>query len=66
MWNQSQSLNNFMKEKLAELIEAYAAAKVSGNKTLLEFAAAQLSAFIQKVDVSEPKPEPAEEAKTEE
>jgi hypothetical protein len=55
-----------MKEKLAELIEAYAAAKVSGNKTLLEFAAAQLSAFIQKVDVSEPKPEPAEEAKTEE
>jgi hypothetical protein len=55
-----------MKEKLAELIEAYAAAKVSGNKTLLEFAAAQLSAFIQKVELTEPKTETADEAKTEE
>lgn len=40
-----------MKDKLAELIEAYAAARASGNKTLLEYAAAQLNALLQSVDI---------------
>lgn len=40
-----------MKDKLAELIEAYAAARASGNKTLLEYAATQLNALLQSVDV---------------
>lgn len=40
-----------MKDKLAELIEAYAAARASGNKTLLEFAAGQLNVLLQSVDV---------------
>jgi uncharacterized protein (UPF0335 family) len=54
-----------MKEKLAELIEAYSIARATNNRMLMEFAAGQLNAFIQKVEVSEPKPEIAEEAKTE-
>lgn len=40
-----------MKQQLAELIEAYAAARVSGNRTLLEFAAGQLNSFMETVEV---------------
>lgn len=42
-----------MKDKLAELIEAYAAARVSNNRMLLEYAVAQLNQFLSKVEVSE-------------
>lgn len=42
-----------MKDKLAELIEAYAAARASGNKTLLEYAATQLNVLLQSVDIVE-------------
>jgi hypothetical protein len=42
-----------MKQQLAELIEAYAAARASGNRTLLEFAVGQLNDFIARVDVVE-------------
>ena len=44
-----------MKPKLGELIEAYAAARASGNRMLLEFAVGQLNAFLQAVDVVEMK-----------
>ena len=42
-----------MKDQLAELIEAYAAARASGNRTLLEFAAGQLNALLAQVNVTE-------------
>ena len=42
-----------MKQQLAELIEAYAAARASGNRMLLEFAVGQLNAFLQTADVVE-------------
>jgi hypothetical protein len=42
-----------MKQQLAELIEAYAAARASGNMMLLEWAAGQLNAFMARVDVAE-------------
>lgn len=42
-----------MKDKLADLIEAYAAARASGNRMLLEFAAGQLNALLAAVDVVE-------------
>jgi hypothetical protein len=42
-----------MKPQLAELIEAYAAARVSGNRTLLEYAVTQLNDFMARVDVTE-------------
>jgi hypothetical protein len=42
-----------MKQQLAELIEAYAAARVSANRTLLEYAVGQLNDFIARVDVVE-------------
>jgi hypothetical protein len=41
-----------MKPQLAELIEAYAAARVSGNRSLVEFAAGQLNTFIAGVEVT--------------
>ena len=44
-----------MKNKLADLIEAYAAARASGNRMLLEFAVGQLNDLLQKVDVVEVK-----------
>jgi len=44
-----------MKDHLAELIEAYAAARATGNKTLLEFAAGQLNALLARVEVTETK-----------
>ena len=46
-----------MKQQLAELIEAYAAARASGNIMLLEWAAGQLNAFMARVEVSEIKQE---------
>jgi len=46
-----------MKQQLAELIEAYAAARVSGNRMLMEFAAGKLNDFMAKVDVVESKKE---------
>jgi hypothetical protein len=42
-----------MKEQLAKLIEAYAAARCSQNATLLEFAASQLNAFMMSVEITE-------------
>jgi hypothetical protein len=42
-----------MKDKLLVLIDAYAAARNSNNGLLLEFAATQLNAFLQGVDVVE-------------
>jgi hypothetical protein len=42
-----------MKPQLAELIEAYAAARASGSRLLLEFAVGQLNEFMAKVDVVE-------------
>ena len=42
-----------MKQQLADLIEAYAAARASGNRMLLEFAAGQLNGFMAAVDVVE-------------
>jgi hypothetical protein len=49
-----------MKPQLAELIEAYAAARASGNRMLLEFAAGQLNDFMARVDVTEIKEQKAE------
>lgn len=40
-----------MKDKLAELIEAYAAARASGNRMLLEFAVSQLNALLAGVEI---------------
>jgi hypothetical protein len=40
-----------MKNQLAELIEAYAAARVSGNRTLLEFAAGQLNELMARCEI---------------
>jgi hypothetical protein len=40
-----------MKPQLAELIEAYAAARASGSRLLLEFAVGQLNEFMARVDV---------------
>lgn len=45
-----------MKEKLAELIEAYAAARCSGNRILMEYAAGRLNDMMQAVEVTVPKP----------
>lgn len=52
-----------MKEQLAQLIEAYAAARGTGNPTLQQFAAQQLSAFLSQIDVVQAAPQepPAED-----
>jgi hypothetical protein len=42
-----------MKPQLAELIEAYAAARASGSRLLLEFAVTQLNDFLSKVQITE-------------
>ncbi len=42
-----------MKEQLAQLIEAYAAARATGNPTLQQFATQQLSTFLESVEVTE-------------
>ena len=48
-----------MKEQLAKLIEAYAAARCSQNAMLLEFAVAQLQSFLNGVDIVESKKDEA-------
>ena len=40
-----------MKTQLAELIEAYAAARVSNNRMLMEYAAGNLNDFMAGVEV---------------
>jgi hypothetical protein len=45
-----------MKQQLAELIEAYASARASGSRLLLEFAVTQLNDFMAKVEITETKP----------
>jgi hypothetical protein len=42
-----------MKQELGRLIEAYAAARLSGNETLLKYAAEELSALLNKVELIE-------------
>lgn len=53
-----------MKEQLIELIETYAAAKLSGNSLLQQFAAKQVSAFLDGVELT-PKAEQATEEEAE-
>jgi hypothetical protein len=45
-----------MKQQLAELIEAYTAARASGSRLLLEFAVTQLNDFMAKIEITESKP----------
>jgi hypothetical protein len=51
-------------QQLAELIEAYAAARVSGNRMLVEYAAGKLNDLMAAIEVAVPK-EILEEVKTE-
>jgi purine nucleoside phosphorylase len=53
-----------MKQQLAELIEAYAAARVSGNRMLMEYAAGKLNELMASIEVAVPK-EILEATKTE-
>ena len=50
-----------MKQELGRLIEAYAAARLSGNETLLKYAAEELSALLNKVEIEAPAPSTNEE-----
>lgn len=43
-----------MKQQLATLIEAYAAARASGNSMLLEFAVSKLNEFLQSIEITQP------------
>jgi hypothetical protein len=43
-----------MKQELAELIEAYAAARMSGDKRLLTWSAGELNTFMQKIELAVP------------
>ncbi len=54
-----------MKQQLAELIEAYAAARVSGNRMLMEYAAGKLNELMAAIEVAVPK-EILQEATTKE
>lgn len=42
-----------MKEQLAQLIEAFGAARYSQNQDLVRMAAAQITEFLQKVEIVE-------------
>jgi hypothetical protein len=53
--------SSLMKTQLAELIEAYAAARVSNNRMLLEYAAGKLNEMLAAIEVAAPK-EIADEA----
>jgi hypothetical protein len=44
-----------MKQQLAELIEAYAAARCSNNRMLMEYAAWELNKLMATIDVAVPK-----------
>jgi hypothetical protein len=48
-----------MKQQLADLIEAYAAARVSGNRMLMEYAAGKLNELMARVEVMESEEKPA-------
>jgi hypothetical protein len=54
-----------MKQQLAELIEAYASARVSGNRMLMEYAAGKLNDLMAAIEVAVPK-EILQEATTKE
>lgn len=41
-----------MKEQLAQYIEAYAAARPTGNAMLQQFAARELSAFLESIEIT--------------
>ena len=41
-----------MKQQLAELIESYAAARVSGNRMLMEYATGKLNELMAAIEVS--------------
>lgn len=41
-----------MKQQLAELIECYAAARATGNRMLVEFAAGKLNELMSAVEVA--------------
>jgi myo-inositol catabolism protein IolC len=45
-----------MKQQLADLIEAYAAARASGNRMLLEYAAGKLNELMAVIEVVETDP----------
>jgi hypothetical protein len=55
-----------MKQQLAELIEAYAAARVSGNRMLMEYAAGKLNELLAAIEVAVPKEILEKTTKTEE
>ncbi len=42
-----------MKEQLAQLIEAYAAARASGNSVLQQLIAIQLQNFLNQIEITE-------------
>jgi hypothetical protein len=44
-----------MKQQLAELIEAYAAARCSNNRMLMEYAAGKLNELMAAIEVAVPK-----------
>lgn len=44
-----------MKDQLANLIEAYAAARVSNNRMLIEYAAGKLNEMLAAIEVAVPK-----------
>jgi hypothetical protein len=48
-----------MKQQLADLIESYAAARVSGNRMLMEYAAGKLNDLMAAVDIVEAKKDEA-------
>ena len=54
-----------MKQQLAELIEAYACARVSGNRMLMEYAAGKLNELLAAIEVEVPKELLQEATKTE-
>ena len=41
-----------MKEQLAQLIEAYAAARPTGNAALQQFAARELGTFLESIEIT--------------
>jgi hypothetical protein len=55
-----------LKEQLLQWTEAYAAAKASNNPTLVQFAAANLSAFVESLELSQPGQEGQAEVTAEE
>jgi hypothetical protein len=55
-----------LKEQLLQWTEAYAAAKASNNPTLVQFAAANLSAFVESLELTQSGQEGQGEVITEE